>query len=195
MSETHDPRAADVFWRLLAEPKLSPRTAPLIERGLLITYLGGNMYTYVFPVDPPTGSPASIARRQQEFVRAVKLRAASGAERQRLVAIALLTYATDEKAVDVVQRLRDDAAQSRRVAPRRLAGPADAEGQEGRRAPGRFHHGRQGSRVAQAGFAVPRQRPRRAGYAPRGDLAEGGEDVRLFQLCRIPTCCPRRRRG
>ena len=50
-----------------------------------------------------------MARKQQEFFRAVKPRAASGAERQRLVAIALLTYAMDDEAVEVVQRVRDDA--------------------------------------------------------------------------------------
>lgn len=111
MSQPRDPRAAEVFWQLLVEPKLSLQAASCVETGLLMTYLRGNVYSYD-PTNSSNSSQASMARKQQEFFRALKPRAASGAERQRMVAIALLTYAVDDGAVEVVQRVRDDATLS-----------------------------------------------------------------------------------
>ena len=98
MSQNADRRTAELFWQLLADPKLTETTAPVVLQGLRYAYFGERYYV-------PSETPASTRR---ELVRAAKLRVASGSELQRVVALALIADAARDEAAELAAKMADD---------------------------------------------------------------------------------------
>ncbi len=98
MTAVPDRRAAELFWKLLADEELTLPRAVALHRGLSISYLGS-----------PYFSPSEINRSARRgLVREAKPRAAAGSELQRLTALALLAAAAPETAAEAAANLVDD---------------------------------------------------------------------------------------
>ena len=93
-----DPRAADLFWQLLAEPKIKAEAAPHLLWALTEAYFGSR---YVSSDVPP-----AVRRR---VIEAAKPRALSGGDWQRRAALALLATAAKDEAAETAAKLADDA--------------------------------------------------------------------------------------
>jgi HEAT repeat protein len=100
MNETHDIRAADRYWVLLADSKLTPEAAEGLRTGLENVYMSND-------------GGRSQARQRRDLVAAARPRTASGSELQRLVALALLARADREEAAEVARQLAGDQRQSK----------------------------------------------------------------------------------
>jgi thioredoxin-like negative regulator of GroEL/HEAT repeat protein len=103
MAEVHDPRAADLFWDVLADPKTTLRQTPNIEYSLLGVY--GIEY-YSSRRNEPVGP--QMKRSLQRLAESAQARVATGSDVQRLFALALLTYADPDKAMEVAEKLQAD---------------------------------------------------------------------------------------
>ena len=107
LAEVHDPRAADLLWDLLADAKTTDNQAGAIEQGLLSLY--GIDRWYSFGSDDQS---AATKQSLRELARLAKPRVASGSDRQRLVALGLLTYADPAEAAAAAEKLQADTAVS-----------------------------------------------------------------------------------
>ena len=96
-----DPRAADLFWQLLAEPKIKAEAAPHLLWALTEAYFGSR---YISSDVPP-----AVRRR---VIEAAKPRALSGGDWQRRAALALLATAAKDEAAETAAKLADDAGLS-----------------------------------------------------------------------------------
>jgi hypothetical protein len=105
MAEVHDPRATELLWKLLADPKTTEHQAGAIEEGLLSVHGIHRWYS-----SRSTPQSAAIKKSLLELARSAKLRAASGSDFQRQVALGLLTYADAEEAIRIAEKLQADPA-------------------------------------------------------------------------------------
>lgn len=100
MSQTQDVRAADRFWALLADRRLTPEIAESLRSGLEEMYM------------PGSDGEDSQARQRRELAAAARPRVTSGPELQRLVALALLANADAAAAAEAAGKLMADTRQS-----------------------------------------------------------------------------------
>jgi HEAT repeat protein len=105
MAEVPDHRAIDLYWKLLGEPKAVEYVASGLERALLQIH-GRDPYSW--SSDDRNPNPAesrALAVMANQW-------AARGTDLQRLVALALLTYADADAAVELAEKLLSDSKQS-----------------------------------------------------------------------------------
>lgn len=105
MAQTPDRRAADLYWQLLADPKLSDQTASVVHQGLQQAYYGRNEGS-------GDGVPAS---RRKELAKVARPHTATGSELERLVALVLLADADPETAAEVAAPMAEDAKLSQEL--------------------------------------------------------------------------------
>ena len=106
MSEVPDARLADLFWQMLADPKVTVEQAAQMEWGILGAY---NVERWDFG-----SSEANSAKnaRQARLAKEAAARTTSGTELQRLVALCLLSFGDRELAYDRAKQLQADARAS-----------------------------------------------------------------------------------
>jgi len=111
MVEVSDRRAAEPFWKVLADEKTTANVASSLERGLRKAYFG----------DQADDLDEVLPSQKKELADAARPRALSGAPMQRVVALSLLTISAPDDAVEIAgqiadepdldEQLRDDAFQ------------------------------------------------------------------------------------
>jgi hypothetical protein len=107
MSEAPDRRLIEIFWRMLADPKLTVEDASSLQYGIL----------GVYDVDRWSSSSSSENERKKKqqykrLARETEARMAAGTEMQRLVALCLLTFFDPELAGEKAKQFQADAAAS-----------------------------------------------------------------------------------
>ncbi len=98
MVEVSDRRAAEPFWKLLADEKATAATSS-IERGLRSAYFGQRA----------NDLDAVLPSQKRELAETARPRALSGPPMQRIVALSLLMVADREAAVEIAQQMADQA--------------------------------------------------------------------------------------
>jgi HEAT repeat protein/thiol-disulfide isomerase/thioredoxin len=104
MGEVPDRRAAAVFWELLDDPKATARVGAEVERGLFAVHLNQPDYVYNFSQQ----ETKIITRGLQELAPEAAGRVASGSELRRLVALAVLSYADTDRAIEIARKMLSD---------------------------------------------------------------------------------------
>lgn len=99
MAEADDARAADVFWQLLADPKVSENEADALETGLRRAYLGERYWS----------ASEALPSQRRAMAKAARGRATSGSELERLAALVLLAGADRGQAAEVSAQLLADS--------------------------------------------------------------------------------------
>ena len=105
MAEVRDPRAAELFWELLADAKTDRQQGGAIEAGLLSVHGIDRWYSSV-----RYAIGGRRRKRSWNWPGRPSRRAASGSDLQRLVALGLLAYADPDEAVQVAEKLQADTA-------------------------------------------------------------------------------------
>ncbi len=98
MSRVSDPRAADVYWELLADPKIEEEMVQGLGYSLITAYSDASYIS--------SDIPAETRRR---IVAGAKPRAISGTDWQRRTALAVLAYADRDEAAATAMKLAADA--------------------------------------------------------------------------------------
>jgi HEAT repeat protein/thiol-disulfide isomerase/thioredoxin len=104
MAEVPDRRAAAVFWELLDDPKASAPLGAMVQRGLFTVHLNHADYLY----NSSQQETKTITRGLQELVPEAADRVATGSELRRVVALAVLSYADTERAVQIARKMLSD---------------------------------------------------------------------------------------
>jgi hypothetical protein len=100
MSNTNDPRHADVFWKLLDREDLSSELMQTLEYALRASVFGERYYDI----------SSLTAGQRREAVAAIEPHVRTGSGTKQLVAILLLAPIAADKAVEEARRLMDDAS-------------------------------------------------------------------------------------
>jgi len=108
VSQVHDRRACDLLWEILADPRATADHAGEVARGILEIY--GINYWYSRSDDSPATKKAL-----KDLALAIRPRAASGSDLQRLVALGLFTYADPEEAVRLAEKFQADSTAGREL--------------------------------------------------------------------------------
>ncbi|MEN6459160.1 MAG: HEAT repeat domain-containing protein [Thermoguttaceae bacterium] len=98
IGEIADPRAAELLWRLLAEPGIDGDDASSMLWGMIQVYFGHRGFSY--------DVPPAIRRK---IVDAATPRALSGTDWQRRLALAILAIAAKDDAAKLAAQLADDS--------------------------------------------------------------------------------------
>ncbi|MCE5268488.1 MAG: HEAT repeat domain-containing protein, partial [Planctomycetaceae bacterium] len=101
ISSVPDPRAADLFWELLADPKINAEVASGLSYYLAAAYVGERYVS--------SDVPAAVRRRA---VESAKPHTRSGSDWQRRVALAVLTSVAKDEAAETAASLAADKSVS-----------------------------------------------------------------------------------
>jgi HEAT repeat protein len=102
LMEVPDRRAAEPFWKLLADPKLDDSAAAALYTGLQMAYFGQRYY------DLSDVRPSAL----KALARDAKARVAEGRERQRVAALVLLAAADVDEAAAAARATLEDSSLS-----------------------------------------------------------------------------------
>jgi HEAT repeat protein/thioredoxin-like negative regulator of GroEL len=106
MAEVPDARLVELFWQMLADPKVTPEQASQMQWGILSVY-----HVERWGYDP-FGAGSGKNPRLKRLARDAAARSTAGTEIERLVALCLLTYGDPEAAYQRVKQLQADARAS-----------------------------------------------------------------------------------
>jgi HEAT repeat protein/thiol-disulfide isomerase/thioredoxin len=106
MAEVPDRRAAAVFWEVLDDPKATANVAGAVQRGLFGAHLNDSSYMYNYNSSRPVTK--AVTRGLEELAREAGDRVAEGSELRRLVALAVLSYADTDRAVEIACGILSD---------------------------------------------------------------------------------------
>jgi HEAT repeat protein len=104
MAEVPDRRAAAVLWELLDDPKATARLGGVVQRGLFSVYLNQPDYMYNYSRQ----QTKTITRGLEQLAPEAADRVATGGELRRVVALAVLSYADTDRAVEIARKMLAD---------------------------------------------------------------------------------------